>query len=59
MIYKNLEVEKQEDGSFLVSVDIVTPKKYKLLFSGSDADKALDEIMRFLKSENATEETEQ
>ena len=56
MTYRNLKTEQSNDGKYVVSVEVLSPKPFKLLFSDKDENKAKEEISKYLISQNATEE---
>lgn len=59
MRYKNLKIEQRDDGLWSASVDILSSKDWWKLFSVEDNKNSAEEnILKYLKSNNATEKTD-
>lgn len=54
--YRNLTVTQQYDGKWLAEVEILSPKRYKLLFSSEEEEKSREAIVKYLESVDATQE---
>lgn len=59
MRYKNLKIEQRDDGLWSASVDILSSKDWWKLFSVEDNKNSAEEnILKYLKNNNATEKTD-
>lgn len=59
MKYRNFRTSQLSDGIWLAEVNILSPKSFNLQYSHADENVAKGEILKYLESQNATEEIEQ
>lgn len=58
MTYRNFRTSQLVDETWLCEVNILTPKAFTLQYSHAEEIVAMREILKYLESQNATEEFE-